>query len=106
MMANNEGCDEGPVNTATCNGNSAGPSVRCQPVKCGDGYVNEAAHEECDPGNGTDTNLCNGSSAGSVSCHFSVCGDGYLNSKTEECEIDSDCKDPVKKTYNSCKVNM
>jgi cysteine-rich repeat protein len=44
-----EGCDEGGVDTPTCDSD-------CTPVQCGDGHVNAAAGEECDDGltiNGT-----------------------------------------------------
>src|SRR5205823_2531834 len=36
-----EQCDNGPVDTSTCNGSSAG-SVECKVPVCGDGYTNSA----------------------------------------------------------------
>lgn len=78
-----EGCDNGDADTATCNGSTAPmnlQAVRCQPVMCGDHYVNLMA-EDCEPQNqtGSDTAICNGNGAGAVSCKTPTCGDGHVN---------------------------
>lgn len=91
--AKNEGCDNGPLDTLTCNGR--GGKSSCQPSDCGDGRVNQAAGEECDPlaepsswlllpdespGFVPAANACNPD--GPLACKRTRCGDGYVNKST------------------------
>lgn len=88
-----EACDNGPLDTAACNGQ--GENSSCQPSECGDGHVNRADGEECDPLaaprtwdllNGEDEshlppqNACN--PEGALACKRARCGDGYVNVAT------------------------
>jgi hypothetical protein len=82
-----EECDDfGGVDTADCNGSSAGPAS-CKKPRCGDGYVNAKAGEQCNTLGGADSATCNGSGAGAVACKLSACGDGYKNwASGEQCD--------------------
>ncbi len=79
-----EECDEGGVDTATCNAD-------CTEADCGDGKVNSANGEECDGGTlggtiGTETASCN------ADCTESVCGDAKLNTEAgEQCDLGLFC---------------
>jgi cysteine-rich repeat protein len=80
-----EDCDEGGVNTETCDADCTLPA-------CGDGVHNARAGEPCDEG-GQDTASCNGN------CTFPRCGDGWWNPVVnEQCDTagnssacDQDC---------------
>lgn len=67
-----EDCDEGGVDTATCDSD-------CTAVMCGDSHTNSAAGEPCDDG---------GESAGcDADCTLVVCGDGLHNEAAgEQCD--------------------
>jgi cysteine-rich repeat protein len=89
-----EQCDSGGVDTATCNGPSAG-AVACKVPVCGDGYNNAAAGEQCDPGTvGTDTATCNSN------CTVPMCGDGHLNTAAGE-----QCDDHNTSACGTCSAN-
>jgi hypothetical protein len=83
-----EMCDEGGVDSTTCNGNNKGNNGpgSCRMPSCGDGYTNAAftppgsAPETCD--DGIDSTTCNGNNNGKNgpgSCQKPSCGDGYTN---------------------------
>ncbi|HXC52474.1 MAG TPA: DUF4215 domain-containing protein [Candidatus Limnocylindrales bacterium] len=66
-----EACDDGNGEESDdCPGS-------CQPVSCGDGYVN--AGEQCDDGNFDPTDGCK-------NCRFTYCGDHVLRSGVELCD--------------------
>jgi cysteine-rich repeat protein len=68
-----EDCDEGGVNTATCDADCTVPA-------CGDGVHNARAAEPCDDG-GQDTVTCDGD------CTLPTCGDGWWNpAASEQCD--------------------
>jgi cysteine-rich repeat protein len=75
-----EQCDEGGVDTKTCN-------YDCTEAKCGDKKVNETAGEKCDDGpSGSET--CNSD------CSKRQCGDGIINEAAgEECDPGAPDKD-------------
>ena len=64
-----ETCDDGAVNTATCNAD-------CTTATCGDTYVNPAASEDCDGGG--ETAACD------ADCTFATCGDLTVNATAGE----------------------
>jgi hypothetical protein len=86
-----EDCDNGPGDTAGCNGNAAG-SASCRFPVCGDNHTNTQAHEDCDRGSDDSPGsaggpACNGARAGAIGCHFAACGDGYVNQQAgEDCD--------------------
>ena len=89
-----EQCDNGPADTATCNGSSAGAAA-CKVPVCGDGYDNTAANEQCDPGMvGKDTASCNSD------CTIPTCGDGHLNAAAGE-----QCDDHNTSACGTCSAN-
>jgi cysteine-rich repeat protein len=65
-----EGCDEGGIQTATC-------EVDCTVPNCGDAIVNTFAGEECDDGNADDFDGCTNS--------CTICGDSIVTAP-EECD--------------------
>jgi cysteine-rich repeat protein len=64
-----EECDEGGIDTATCNRD-------CTRVACGDGYVNAAAGETCD-----DSNWANGDGCSARCNSDESCGNGIVDSQ-------------------------
>ncbi|MCA9515696.1 MAG: DUF4215 domain-containing protein, partial [Myxococcales bacterium] len=89
-----EECDEGGVDTDTCNAD-------CTTAICGDGKVNAAHGELCDGGNATnriavDTATCN------KDCSPATCGDTYVNAAAlEECDNGKYCADGTTCTTNA-----
>lgn len=65
-----EACDDGGVQTATC-------EADCSVPTCGDGIHNPAAGEECDDGNTDDTDGCTNS--------CTICGNGVITAP-EHCD--------------------
>ena len=88
--AGGEACDQGGVNTGTCDAD-------CTTRVCGDNFVNSAGGETCDQG-GVNTATCD------ADCTTPTCGDDYVNSAVgEQCDsggvntvsCDSDCTTAV-----------
>ena len=114
-----EACDEGGLNTATCdldctvpecndgvfnelaevcesNGvNSETCNANCTLISCGDGFFNPAADESCD--------TAGASAACDADCTLPLCGDGVVNPAREVCDLggvnvagcDFDCTVPL-----------
>lgn len=83
-----EECDTGTKDSPGCNfpEDDTWALLRCTFVKCGDGYMNEAAGEECDTG-GLVTPECNSR------CKKPICGDGFYDPDSgEQCDtvVDSE----------------
>lgn len=75
-----EACDEGGVDTATCDANCTAPA-------CGDGYTNTVL-EQCDTG-GVARATCD------ADCSLPMCGDGVINAAAgESCEPGDDAACP------------
>ena len=73
-----EDCDEGGVDTETCNADCTFPV-------CGDEYINTVTGEECDDGNQAEDDQCNNV------CLFTSCGDDVIqdpngNGESETCD--------------------
>ena len=97
-----EACDDG-LDSTTCNGPGASTGVACQPARCGDEYVNQAAGEACDDGMGEEDDDDPTSDAcpsgplqpgdARIPCQPARCGDGFTHDQdggTEVCDDGGD----------------